>query len=230
MKFPHFLAVILTGFSAYAASEKSTPLSPSYRVSVDAKVMSHFIDRGLSMSNGNPAMNVSFLYNFGPQFRLGFWGSNISKVSSEDDNFWFKFLADVRVDFSTTAGMNLYIHDDHYYKSDVRNGQSIGVRWNWNPYLGKVEWMNNFQGTKTNATYINIGRLWPYKMVKVGGKLGYTLQSSETFADYFDFKVLTQYNISTNSILEGGITAISNSSQFGDRGKFAFYISVSLSY
>lgn len=229
MRFFVLLVAIIYYQTSFAAGEKSTS-TPTYQVSVDAKVMSHFIERGLSMSDGNPAMNVSFLYNLGPQFRLGFWGSNISNVSSADDNFWFKFVADIHVDFSQTSMMALYIHDDHYYKSDIRNGQSIGVRWTYDPYLGEVEWMNNFQGTHSTAEYINVGRLWPYKMVKVGGKLGYMMQSSPTYQNYFDLKLLTQYNVSTNSILEGGITTLSNSSQFGDRGKTAFYISISLSY
>lgn len=214
---------------SFAAGEKSVT-NPSYKVSVDAKVMSHFIERGLSMSDSNPAMNVAFLYNFGPQFRLGFWGSNIAKITSVDDNFWFKFIADIRVDFSNTAGMTIYIHDDHYYKSNVRNGQSIGARWNWDPYLGEVEWMNNFQGTHSGAEYLNVGRMWPYKMFKVGGKIGYTIQSSESLKNYFDVKLISQYDISNVSTLEGGITMISDADQFADRGKPAYYISISLSY
>lgn len=229
MKVLFWLLAITSWHWSFAADQKSSN-SPTYKVSVDAKVMSHFIDRGLSISDGNPAMNVSFLYNLGPQFRLGFWGSNISNVSSSDDNFWFKFIADVKIDFSNTATSYLYIHDDHYYKSDIRNGQSLGVRWNADPYLGEVEWMNNFQGTKTAAEYFNVGRLWAYKGMKVGGKIGYTMQSSETLANYFDLKVLGLYYFSSNSTVEGGATMVSNDSQLNSRGKPAFYISVSLSY
>lgn len=229
MKLLFWLVAIFSWHWSFAADQKSSN-SPTYKVSVDAKVLSHFIDRGLSISDTNPAMNVSFLYNLGPQFRLGFWGSNISNVSSVDDNFWFKFIADVKVDFSATATMDLYIHDDHYYKTDVRNGQSLGVRWTWDPYLGELEWMNNYQGTGTSAEYLNVGRLWNYRMLKVGGKVGYTLQSAENYQNYFDLRLLALYHFSANSVIEGGATMVSSDSQFNGRGKPAFYISVSLSY
>lgn len=225
-----WLITIASWHWCLAIDQKSTNSPPTYQVSVDAKVMSHFIDRGLSISDGNPAMNVSFLYNLGPQFRLGFWGSNISNVSSSDDNFWFKVIADVRVDFSAAATMYLYIHDDHYYKSDIRNGQSLGVRWSWEPYLGEIEWMNNFQGTKTTAEYLNVGRLWSYKMVKIGGKIGYTMQASENYKNFFDLKLLSTYYFSSNSTIEGGATMVSEDGQFDRRGKPGFYISVSLNY
>ncbi len=223
------IAIFLWHGSIFAADSKSTT-SPTYKVSVDAKVLSQFIDRGLSMSDGNPAMNVSFLYNLGPQFRLGFWGSNISNVSSNDDNFWFKFIADVKVDFTGTSWMSLYIHDDHFYKSDIRNGQSVGIRWNWNAYMGELEWMNNFQGTKTSAEYINLGRLWPVYMFKAGAKAGYTLQAAENYQNYFDIKGLVVYNFSSNSNIEAGATLVSNDGQFNGRGKPAFYLSLLLSY
>lgn len=229
MKVFFWLFAIISWHSSFAADQKSSN-TPTYKVSVDAKVMSQFIDRGLAMSDGNPAMNVSFLYNLGPQFRLGFWGSNISNISYADDNFWFKFIADIKVDFSGTASMSLYINDGHYYKSDVRNGQSIGVRWIWNAYTGEFEWMNNYQGTKTSAEYFNLGRLWPVYMLKAGFKVGYTMQSSENYQNYFDLKGLVTYYFSSNSTIEGGATMVSSDSQFNGRGKPAFYLSTSLSY
>lgn len=229
MKLLFWLIVIISSHLSFAADQKSAG-APTYKVSVDAKVMSQFIDRGLAISDGNPAMNVSFLYNLGPQFRLGFWGSNISNVTSTDDNFWFKFIADIKVDFSNVASMSFYVHDDHYYKSDIRNGQSVGIKWMWNAYTGELEWMNNYQGTKTAAEYLNVGRLWPFFMCKAGLKAGYTLQTSETYQNYFDLKGLITYNFSANSTIEGAATMASNEGQFNGRGKPAFYVSLSLSY
>ncbi len=229
MKFLSFLAVVTYFHQALAVNEKPSTV-PTYQVSVDAKLYSHYIERGLSMSDTNPAMNVAFLYNFGPQFRMGFWGSNISNVSSTDDNFWFKFLADVRVDFTPTSGMLLYINDDHYYKSSIRNGQILGVKINYLDYLGEIEWMNNYQGTHVNSEYLNIGKMYPYKVFKVGGKVGYTLTNSEGYSSYIDLKAIGTYALGTNSIAEAGITMISSESQFGGRGKPAIYLAISLFY
>lgn len=229
MRFSVGFVIVFFLQSVFAAGESSST-TPSYKASIDAKIYSQFIDRGLAISDGNPAMNVSFLYNLGAQFRVGFWGSNISNVSSTDDNFWFKFIADVRVDFSNTSGFILYIHDDHFYKSSIRNGQSLGLRLNYNAYLAELEWMNNYQGTRTNAEYINFGRLWDYKMFKIGGKGGYTIQSAEGYTNYFDLKALGQYMVATNSVLEAGATTVIGASEFSERAKTGFYVSISLSY
>jgi hypothetical protein len=222
-------AILFYFQGVFAAGEKGST-APTYHASIDAKVMSEFIDRGLKMSDGNPAMNVAFLYNFGPQFHLGFWGSNISNVASTEDNFWFKFLADVRVDFSNDSGMSFYLNDDHYYKSSILNGQRAGLRVNHGLWLGELEWMNNYQGTRTGSEYFNLGKLIDFKGFKVGGKLGYTIQSAQNYTNYFDLKAIAQYNMGTNSSLEAALTTISSGGQFGDRGKSGFYIAISLSY
>ncbi len=229
MKFLGWLVVALSFHWSFAVNDKPSTV-PTYKVSVDAKLYSHYIERGLSMSDTNPAMNVAFLYNFGPQFSMGFWGSNISNISSADDNFWFKFLANVRVDFTPTMGMLMYINDDHYYKSSIRNGQLFGAKFNYLNYLAELEWTNNYQGTHGNSEYLNVGKLVDYKMFKVGGKIGYTLQNSDNYSNYFDIKGLGTYALGTNSTAEAGLTFVSSEGQFNGRAKPAIYVAISLFY
>ena len=230
MRFLCVFFILFTSFEiAIAANDKSP--TPTYKISVDAKLYSQFIDRGLSISDKNPALNASFLFNLGPQFRVGFWGSNISNISSADDNFWFKFMADVRVDFNQNSNLLLYLNDDHFYKSSIRNGQSVGIKVNYFLYTGELEWMNNYQGTHVDADYFNVGKLFDFRQsLRIGGKVGYTLQHSSGLQNYFDLKALGIYEITKNASVEGGATFITNDSQFNGRGDPGFYVSIALSY
>jgi hypothetical protein len=213
----------------FAASDKSTA-TPTYKISADAKLSTQYIERGLAISDGNPALNASFIFNLGPQFRFGFWGSNISNISSNDDNFWLKLLADVHVDFNQNSNLAIYLNDDHFYKSSVRNGQRAGLKYNYFLYLAEVEWMNNFEGTHTDSVYFNGGKLFDFRQsMKYGGKLGYTVQHSVNYANYFDFKLLGIYDINKNANVEVGFTLSTQSSQFNNRGDPAIYASISLS-
>jgi Bacterial protein of unknown function (Gcw_chp) len=213
----------------FAADDKKISLSPTYRFSGNARLLSEFIDRGLSVSDHNPALNASFLYNFGPQFRFGFWGSNISNLSHPDDNFWLKIVADIRVQFNDKALMQFYVHDDHFYKSDIRNGQSIGITGDYGFYSMQLEWTNNYQGSHSNAEYLNIGKSFLYKKgYLVGGKVGFTLQDGTGYQNYFDGKAYTGYILSEHTSLEAGITATTDPGRVNGRGNPAIYFGAEL--
>lgn len=203
----------------------------TYKISVDAKLMSHYIERGLSMSNNNPALNTSFLFNLGAQIRIGFWGSNISNVTNNDDNFWFKILTDAKININQTSYIQFYAQDEHYYKSDLRNGQNIGTKIGFLSYLVELEWMNNFQGTKSDAEYFSVNRYFDITSnFKLAAKVGYTNQHSDTYSNYLDFKGFAIYQLNVNSQFEAGVSAVVDSQQFNHRADPALYVSLNLSY
>jgi hypothetical protein len=224
------LIFFLWSFSAQAQS-KTNSLEASYRLSGDVKLLSHFIDKGLSFSDNNPAMNASFLANFGAQVRMGFWGSNISNVGAVDDNFWFKFLGEVSVDFSQNLNSVFYVSDNHFYKSNTRNGQIVGVNTKYKSSEFLFEWLGNFEGTKTNAEYLRYGYFMTYKKdFRYGGYAGYTNSHTAALKSYFDLRALGQYQFDYNSNVEAGLTFNSNKSQFGRRGEVAYYLALQLTY
>lgn len=213
------------------AQSKSGSAEASYRLSGDVKLLSHFIDKGLSFSDNNPAMNASFLANFGSQVRLGFWGSNISNVGAVDDNFWFKFLGEVSVEFSQNLSSVFYVSDNHFYKSNARNGQIVGANTKYKQSEILFEWLGNFEGTKTSAEYLRYGYFMTYKKdFRYGGSAGYTNSRSATLKSYFDLRALGQYQFDYNSNVEAGLTFNSNKSQFGRRGDMAYYLALQLTY
>ncbi len=235
LRFIHFiLSFALIGFSLKVLSadkEADKGTTPTYRFSGDAQLLSHFIDRGLSITNGNPALNASFLFNMGQQFRVGFWGSNVSNVSATDDNLWLKVVADVHIDFSKDSIFKMYFNDDHFYKSDIRNGQSVGITYDYTSYIAQLEWMSNFQGTKTDALYFKFGKMYYfYKEILTGFSGGYILQKSPQYSDYMDLKAVSTYKVSDFFELEAAITMTLNGTQFRDRGNFGIYAGLRLSY
>jgi len=217
---------------ALAASKKESDGSqPTYRFSGDAELLTQFIDRGLSITDKNPALNASFLFNLGQQFRAGFWGTNVSNVTTTDDNLWLKLMMEIHVDFSNDSIFKIYIQDDHFYKSDLRNGQQFGLKFDFRSYRTHLEWMNNYQGTKTDAIYFKLGKTFPlYRGIVPEISAGYTMQKASEYLNYLDIKASASYSITSTFDIDGGITAVSNSTQFNGRGDPAVYLGIKLNY
>ena len=138
------LVLFFWGCVAHAVEKKEIGNKPTYRFSGDAQLLTHFLDRGLSITDGNPGLNASFLFNMGQQFRIGFWGTNVSNVTSGDDNLWLKFIADINIEFSSDSIFMAYFHNDNFYKSDLRNGQAFGMTYNIKSYMTQVECLKKF--------------------------------------------------------------------------------------
>ena len=75
------IAIVLSTVCAKAEDRLKSNLATN-EITGDVQLMTQFVERGLAMSDNNPAMNASFLYNLGTQVKMGFWGSNISNLSA----------------------------------------------------------------------------------------------------------------------------------------------------
>ncbi len=213
------------------AEDKPKNTIANYAISGEAQLLSQYMVKGLAYSDRNPAMNASFLASFGSQVKLGIWGSNVSNLSAVDDNFWFKFVGDIKIELTDKFLANLYVYDNHFYKSNQRNGLVAGTHFSYNFYEFVFEWLGNFEGTKTSAEYFNFGKLFDYKQnFKLGGYAGFTNSHSDSLSSYLDLKAVAQFIINSASNAEIGVTYNTNSSQFGKRGDTAFYLGVKLAY
>lgn len=211
--------------------DENAGAQPSYDVSGYARLTSNFVDRGLSMSNGGFAMNAAFLVNLGSQFKFGFWGSNISKLGNDDDNLWIKYVAEVFVDFQTNAKFLFYVHDDHYYKTQSRNGIRYGFKLDYGRFTGLLEWQSNFEGTGSSSYYsqLKFNKKYTDKTgVEVGA--GYTMEYSRRYSNYIDVSGTGYYLAFPNGRLEAGLTMPSNTSQFGSRSRLAYFLGLNLNF
>ncbi len=226
------LISMLIGATCFAQSQDRLKSNlATNEISGEAQLVTHFVERGLSMSDRGPAMNASFLYNLGSQLRLGFWGSNVSNLSATDDNFWFKFLAEFNVEFSNNLSSEFYVSDNHFYKSDQHNGQRIGGLFNYHSYYFTLEWMSNLEGSKSSAEYLNVGKLFNYgTKTKYGGDIGLTNSHNANIKIFFDARILARYFLNTTTSFEAAATYNSYASYFGSRADPAYYLGVKLLY
>lgn len=203
----------------------------NYTISGNAQLLSHFIVKGLSYSDNNPAMNASFLAHLGSQVKMGFWGSNVSNLNAADDNFWFKIFAKFDVEFSDKVSATVFLHDNHFYKSSQRNGQNMGGEFYYKYYEFGIEWISNYEGTKTNAEYFWFGKLYDYKKnITLGGFAGFHNTHTSQVQQFLDFKAMGRYALNETADTELGLTFNSNSSQFGIRDDPALYVAIKLAY
>jgi len=240
-KFKFIVLFFVTAFSAplIFAAEKPTDKDkgkdlgaiPNYGISGSARLTSNFIERGLSMSDNHPAFNALFLMHLGTQFKFGFWGSNISNLTASDDNLWIKYVAQVFVDFQQSTKMIFYVHEDHYYKSGVRNGHRFGLKIDYARFTTQIESQNNYEGTNASAWYLNTKFNKKYSE-KIGVELsaGYTFQNSTIYNNYLDLQGVVFYKPAPTFKTEFGITLPSNTTQFGSRSNLGYFIAVNFDY
>ena len=225
------ISILIATISFAQSQERLKSNLATNEISGEAQFVTHFVERGLSMSDKGPAMNASFLYNLGSQLRLGFWGSNVSNLSATDDNFWFKFLAEFNVDFTNNLSTEFYVSDNHFYKSDQHNGQRIGSLFNYYTYYCTLEWMSNLEGSKSSAEYLNVGKLFNYgNKIKYGGDIGVTNSHSANIKNFFDARLLARYFLNNTTSFEVAATYNSYTSYFGSRADPAYYVGVKLIY
>lgn len=227
------LSQILAQSMAFAASDKKedSGATPNFGASGFALLTSNFIDRGLAMTAEGPAINAQLLMHMGSQFKLGFWGSNVSNLNNPDDNVWIRYVGEIKIDFKPNMNFVTYVHDHHYYKSDTRNGLTLGVKVELMRFSGMFELINNYEGTHTGAEYINLGYTHRFKdSLRAAGYVGYTQQKADGINDYIDIKAVGIYQPLPNFHTDLGVTLTSDSGQLNQRGKFGYYLSFNFDF
>ena len=211
------------------SKDKDSGTIPNYGIVGSARLTSNFIDRGLSYSDGHTAFNAAFLMHLGSQFKFGIWGSNISNLTSSEDNLWVKYVGQVFIDFQQNSKMIFYVHDDHFYKSDLRNGQRFGFKVDYSRFTGLYEYNNNYEGTRASSSYINVKFTKKYSdKIGLDLGLGYTFQNSNTYNDYADVSAVAFYKPTTTFRTEIGLTMPSNTTQFGSRSSLGYFIALNM--
>ncbi len=242
-----FLCGALALSSVYAFAQQNKPVQqsntkadknntsgtiPTYSSIGFAKLTSNLVERGLTFSNSKPAFNASFLVNLGSQFSLGFWGSNIAKLDeTSDNNLWVKYIAEAKVDFLSNANAIFFFQDDHFYPSDIRNGQRYGLRLKYSRFSWLLEAQSNFEATGSSAFYTLVDFTKKYSD-KYGLMLstGYTYQNSNYYRDYFDFSAVAFYQPVASIRGDLGVSLPSNTYQFGSRSTLHYFMGLSVSY
>ncbi|QDK38989.1 TorF family putative porin [Bdellovibrio sp. NC01] len=218
----HFaFIIILLGLSSAHAAENN---SPTFKMTGDVSLLSHYVEYGLSQSDKSPALQGSFWFNFGPQFRLGLWGSN-TNFEHSDDHFNLRINGDIKIDFSQANNAVIYYSESQYFKAGDRNGNLFGLHLNFSDFKVLYDHMSNWEGTKHSSVRYGLGldlHVWN-SWIWVN-EVGYNTPDVTTVDPYFDFK--TGLGTKWGPVfVEGSVTGTSASSDLDGQGDFFFILS-----
>lgn len=227
-----FFSVLLTFFflqTAMAADPSSGGTNtPTFRLTGDAELTSHFVHHGLSYTDKDPGLNAGFYFNFGPQFKFGFSGAN---VKFDDTHIWLTIKGIVKIDFSQNVVMNLYYANHRFYKNDARNGNTLGTNMSINGYIFTFDMDSNWEGTAQGSQYVAFSKEFqiPWQLFLIPS-IGYTMQKTSTYSNYFDAKLGLMYKTQHAGNWELAGTYNSNASQFDGRGDTFFFLSAQFEF
>ena len=213
-----------------AKTAPPTSTQPSYRLNGTAVLSSNFVDKGLTQTAGDPGLQTDFWFNFGSQFRMGLWGANVRYESTPTTHFWMKANADVKVDFSPTAKMNILYSENKFFKNNRRSGNLVGLHldmWGWK-IIYDME--SNWQGTGEKSTYAGAGKdsvIWgDYIWTNQGG---YTMPKADGVSSFLDFKT----GLGTKAkdfVCMGAVSYSTATGAFKKQGELAFILSATVGF
>lgn len=218
-----FIAITVASWTAHAAEGNT---SPTFKMSGDVTLLSHYVENGLSQSDKSPALQGSFWFNFGPQFRLGLWGSN-TNYTQGDDHFNLRLNADIKVSFSSETHLVISYSRSQFYNGGEHDGNILGAHLQFDNFHILYESLSNWEATEKRSTRYAFGHTasvfsdWRWK-----NEIGYNSPELDTITPYFDGRtgLGTKWGV---IFFEGALTGTSQSSQFHGAGDFFFILSAS---
>lgn len=208
---------ILSFVSSVAIAQTSSTSVPSFKMDGEVKLLTNYVEYGVTQSDSDPSLQGSFWFNWGPQFRLGLFGSSVGFENS-DSRFLLDAMAELRVAFSQNADLAIHFSDHHYFKSETRNGNTVALVITMSSHKVTYESISNFEGSEESVSYVAFQKTFDMSGGwKWENQIGYLMAQSDTFQNYFD--VRSMLGIKPAAIFyQGGVTATSNSSQFNGKG------------
>lgn len=220
-----FLILVFLFQGANSQVLSKDPNSPSFKLTGDSRIVSNFVHRGVSQTNNDPGMQTALWFNFGPQFRMGLWGSNVS-YPGQDTHLWVALNADIRIPFSDQVGLRFKYSDNKYYASNSRNGNTFGAHLDIYGYKSIFEMDSNWEGTQAGANYFAFGKLYHvFGDWLWDNQIGYSMLKTSNLSNYFDIKTAFG-NVKNNFEYFVSATWTSNPSQFSGRGDLFLIFSV----
>lgn len=216
-----FIIILMTSYRTFAAEGNT---SPTFKLSGDVSLLSHYVENGLSHSDKSPALQGSFWFNFGPQFRLGLWGSN-TDFQNGNDHFNLRMNGDIKINFSASFNTIISYSQSQYYNGGNHNGSILGMHLNFGNYRVLYDTFSNWEATHERSARFAFGAVTSvFGSWKWNNEAGYNTPNVTNLNPYFDLR--TGLGIKWGVLfLEGALTATSASSQFNGRGDYFFILS-----
>lgn len=216
-----FIIIILAAGKAQAATGDT---SPTFELSGDVSLTSHYIEHGISQTDKSPALQGSFWFNFGPQFRLGLWGSN-TNYPTGNDHFNLRYNAEIMVPFSNSSSLAIKFGKSMYYNDGTRNGDLSAAHLQIGEYKIAFDQNTNWEGTKKSTKRYAFGKVFSFSgNWKWNNEVGYNTPTVDNMKAYFDGRSGIGSKFGA-IFLEGAVTATSASSDLNGAGDVFFILS-----
>lgn len=206
--------IILLGFSSASLAAENTP---TFKLSGDVSLLSHYVEYGLSQTDNSPALQGSFWFNFGPQFRMGLWGSNVN-YENGGDNFNLRGNADIKIDFSANSNAVIMYTYSKYFNDGDRTGNILALHLNFGTYRVMYDSMSNWEGTHSRNARLGFGKstqvftdwIWD-------NEAGYNAPDVDSISSYFDVRTALGTNWGV-IFFEGAVTGTTAASDLNGAG------------
>jgi uncharacterized protein (TIGR02001 family) len=213
--------ITLLGLSSAAVAAENTP---TFKLTGDVSLLSQYVEYGLNQSEGSPALQGSFWFNFGPQFRMGLWGSHTNYKNS-DDHFNLRGNADIKIDFSQESNATIVYSYSKFFKEGDRDGQNLGLHLRFGSYRLTYDSFSNWEGTHNRSSRIGFGKEtivftdWKWDL-----EAGYNSPNVTGISSYFDLRTALGTNWGV-IYFEGAVTGTTAASDLDGTGDIYFILS-----
>ncbi len=212
------------------AQEDAKGNIPDFKMNGEVSLLSNYVEHGLTQTDKDPSLQGAFGFNFGPQFKMGIWGSNVNFDSTE--HFLLKINAELKVQISTTTDFKLGYFSNQYFKTENRNGNTTYLVITSHGYRIRYEQNSNWEGTDERSTYYSFGKTFDLNQNwKWDNEVGYTMISDvPSIENFFDLRTSFLYKGGSNIIYQISATGTSSPSQFHGQGDAFGYVGASTSF
>lgn len=212
------------------AQEESKGEVPNFKMNGEVSLLTNYVDHGLTQTNKDPSLQAAFGFNFGPQFKMGVWGSNVNFDSTE--HFLLKINAELKVLISTKTDFKLGYYNNQYFKTDTRNGNTTYLVITSHGYRIRYETNSNWEGSDERSTYYSFGKIFDLSQDwKWDNEVGYTMiEDIPSMENYFDLRTSFQYKGGNNIIYQITATGTSKAAQFNGQGDIFVLLGASTSF
>jgi len=232
LKLSMLVSSVVFSISSFAQVEDTKKDIPSFKMSGDVSLLSNYVEHGLTQTNKDPSLQAAFGFNFGPQFKLGLWGSNVNFDSTE--HFLLKLNAELKILISTTTDFKVGYNNNRYFKTVTRDGGTTYVLATSHGYRIRYENDSNWEGSEYPAAHYSFGKAYDLSPTwKWDNEAGYNMiVDVDNIANYFDLRTSFLYKgVGSNVVYQFTATGTSAPSQFTNgQGDVSVHIGASTSF
>lgn len=193
----------------------------------DIAVMSNSVDKGITQSNKNPAINAGFGYLFANQGKIALDAGSV-KFPTDGANVRLGLYGEYKFIFSPSADLKIRNDWIRYFSDGARNKTVISLDQNFSNWHVIALREDNFEGTKSARNWFALNKDWPMGSLQLNTTVGYS-QVPSPYDNYFDTRVGLTYP-TTNLAVSFFNTWVSKASQFAGLADTAFFLVIKVNF